>query len=94
MFGTQAAGPGSDAVLHVIFVGCVIFMIFGHAPIIFPTFRGVPVNFQPVFYVHLALLHASLELRVIADYASLNTRVCGWTAERSGDSAVYWDDGI
>jgi len=71
-FGAQAAGPRYDAVLHVVFVGFVISMIFGHAPIIFPAILGVPINFMSGFYVHLILLHASLALRVIADYANLH----------------------
>jgi succinate dehydrogenase hydrophobic anchor subunit len=72
MFGAQVAGPRHDAVLHVVFVGFVISMIFGHAPIIFPAIVGVPINFQPAFYIHLILLHASLALRVVADYANLH----------------------
>lgn len=71
VFGAQVAGPRYDAVLHVVFVGFVISMIFGHAPIIFPAILGVPINFQPAFYVHLGLLHISLFIRVIADYANL-----------------------
>lgn len=71
--GAQVAGPRYDAVLHVVFVGFVIFMIFGHAPIIFPAILGAPINFQPGFYIHLTLLHVSLALRVIADYANLHT---------------------
>jgi hypothetical protein len=70
VFGAQVAGPRYDAVLHAVFVGFVISMIFGHAPIIFPAILGVPINFQPAFYAHLFLLHASLSLRVIADYAN------------------------
>jgi len=73
VFGAQVAGPRYDAVLHAIFIGFVISMIFGHAPIIFPAILGVPINFQPAFYVHLGLLHVSLALRVIADYANLST---------------------
>lgn len=73
MFGAQIAGPRYDAVLHVVFVGFVISMIFGHAPIIFPAILGVPINFQPGFYIHLILLHISLVLRVIVDYANLHT---------------------
>jgi hypothetical protein len=59
--------------LHAVFVGFVISMIFGHAPIIFPAILGVPINFQPAFYVHLVLLHVSLALRVFADYANLHS---------------------
>ncbi len=73
IFGAQVAGPRYDAALHIVFVGFVISMIFGHAPIIFPAILGVPINFKPRFYIHLALLHASLGLRVIADYTNLHT---------------------
>ena len=73
MFGAQVAGPRYDAVLHIVFVGFVISMMFGHAPIIFPAILGVPINFQPAFYIHLILLHTSLALRVVADYANLHT---------------------
>ncbi len=73
LFGAQVAGPRYDAALHVVFVGFVISMIFGHAPIIFPAILGVPINFQPGFYIHLILLHVSLALRVIADYANWHT---------------------
>ncbi|NJC96814.1 MAG: hypothetical protein C3F07_12095 [Anaerolineales bacterium] len=71
--GAQFAGPGYDALLHAVFIGFVISMIFGHAPIIFPAVLGVPINFQPAFYVQLILLHVSLALRVSADYADLHT---------------------
>ncbi len=70
-FGAQVAGPRYDALLHAVFLGFVISMIFGHAPIIFPAILGIPINFQPAFYLQLALLHLSLALRVIADYANL-----------------------
>lgn len=72
-FGAQAAGPRYDALLHSIFLGFVISMIFGHAPIIFPAVLGIPINFQPAFYLQLFLLHFSLALRVFADYANLYT---------------------
>jgi hypothetical protein len=71
LIGAQTAGPYYDAVLHIIFVGFVMSMIFGHAPIIFPAILQVRVIFQPVFYVHLVLLHLSLLVRVIGDVASL-----------------------
>lgn len=74
VFGAQVAGPRYDAVLHVVFVGFVISMIFGHAPIIFPAILGVPINFQPAFYIHLVLLHASLALRVMCRVAPLSRR--------------------
>lgn len=73
MFGGQLAGPIYDAIIHSVFVGFVISMIFGHAPIIFPAIIGVPIYFQPVFYIQLVLLHTSLALRVIADLANFHT---------------------
>jgi len=73
VFGAQVAGPRYDAVLHTVFVGFVISMIFGHAPIIFPAILGAPINFQPAFYIHLILLHISLAARVFADFTNLHT---------------------
>lgn len=67
MYGATYAGPQYDAVLHTVFVGFVMSMIFGHAPIIFPAILGVPINFYPAFYAHLTLLHLSLLLRVTGD---------------------------
>ncbi|MBI1865556.1 MAG: hypothetical protein HYR98_07530 [Nitrospirae bacterium] len=68
--GHVPAGPVYDAVLHALFLGFVFAMIFGHAPIIFPAVLGLPVFFRSVFYVHLAVLHASLVLRVAGDLSS------------------------
>lgn len=68
--GAQAAGPIYDAVLHAVFVGFVISMIFGHAPIIFPSILGAPIQFQPAFYIQLVLLHLSLALRIASDLAN------------------------
>jgi hypothetical protein len=66
-FGGVMAGFYYDAVLHAVFVGFVISMIFAHAPIIFPAIAGKAVPFRSVFYLHLALLHLSLLLRVSSD---------------------------
>jgi hypothetical protein len=68
-YGAQVAGPTHDAVLHALFLGFVFSMIFGHAPVIFPGVLGVRIPFRRVFYVHLALLHAGLVLRVGGDLA-------------------------
>jgi len=66
-FGAQAAGPIYDALLHSIFVGFVISMIFGHAPIIFPAVLGIRIPFRGSFYLHLLLLHCSVALRLEGD---------------------------
>jgi succinate dehydrogenase hydrophobic anchor subunit len=42
-------------------------MIFGRAPIIFPAVTGLRVRSSTAGYVLLALLHASVGLRVVAD---------------------------
>jgi hypothetical protein len=68
-FGGVTAGLQYDAIQHTIFVGFVISMIFGHAPIIFPAITGRPLPFSPIFYSHLVLLHLSLILRVAGDLA-------------------------
>ena len=67
IIGASYAGPLYDAALHAIFVGFVISMIFGHAPIIFPAILGVPIKFFPAFYIHLSILHLSLLLRITGD---------------------------
>lgn len=64
-YGALYAGPLYDAALHAVFVGFVISMIFGHAPIIFPAILGKPIVFLRAFYIHLILLHTSLFVRVI-----------------------------
>jgi hypothetical protein len=60
-----STGAAYDAVLHTIFLGFVISMVFGHAPVIIPAVLRVPLPYRPRFYVHLALLHIGLLLRVV-----------------------------
>jgi hypothetical protein len=67
VYGGVSAGFQYDAILHAVFVGFVMSMIFGHAPIIFPAVIGKDIPFHASFYGHLALLHISLLLRVIGD---------------------------
>jgi hypothetical protein len=67
------AGPVYDAMLHAVLVGFVLSMIFGHAPIILPAIAGLKVAYTPVFYVPLALLQASLVLRLWGDLAGVPT---------------------
>ena len=63
------AGPHYDAMLHSIFLGFVVVMIFAHGPIILPSVMDVSMPFQNSFYVHLILLHLSLLLRIGGDLA-------------------------
>jgi hypothetical protein len=72
-----SAGPRYDAMLHAVFLGFVFSMIFAHAPIILPTITGLALPFQKVFYLHAALLHLSLLLRIAGDL-SLSLSLQRW----------------
>jgi len=63
--GASVAGLGYDAMLHTIFLGFVMSMVFGHAPVIVPAVLRVPLPYRPRFYAHLALLHVGLLVRVV-----------------------------
>jgi len=68
-FGNTGAGFVYDATLHAVFVGFVFSMIFGHAPVIFPSVLGISIPYRPFFYGHVVVLHLSLLLRVGGDLA-------------------------
>ncbi|MGD9953993.1 MAG: hypothetical protein AB7S87_15565, partial [Burkholderiales bacterium] len=53
-----------DAALHAIFVGFVISMVFGHAPVILPAVLRVKLPYHPALYAPLVLLHLSLAVRI------------------------------
>ena len=60
------------------FVGFVFSMIFGHALVIVPAVLGIRVQYRARFYLHLALLHLSVAVRVVGDLAGSPTlRVAG-----------------
>lgn len=65
--GPAASGAPYDAVLHAILLGFVLAMIFGHAPIIFPAVLGVEIPYRDAFYLHWAVLQASLAARIAGD---------------------------
>lgn len=54
-----------DMALHAVFLGFVMSMIFGHAPVIVPAVLGVRLPFRRGFYGHLAVLHVALLLRLV-----------------------------
>ncbi|MET9340798.1 hypothetical protein [Nonomuraea sp. NPDC003804] len=58
-----------DAALHALFLGFVMSMLFGHAPVILPAVLRVRLPYHPVLYAPLALLHASVAVRVAGDLA-------------------------
>ena len=66
VFGDLERSHGSyDAALHAVFLGFVMSMIFGHAPVIVPAVLRVRMPFHRWLYAHVALLHASLAVRLI-----------------------------
>jgi len=67
VYGGVPAGPVYDAMLHSIFLGFVFSMIFGHAPIIFPAILKVDIQYRPILYLPLVLLHLSLIMRIAGD---------------------------
>lgn len=76
--GLPAAGPLYDAILHGVFVGYVLSMVFAHAPIILPAVARLRLPFHTALYVPLASLHASLLLRVGGDlFANATMRSAG-----------------
>lgn len=70
IYGGVPAGPIYDAILHSVFLGFVFAMIFGHAPLIFPSVLRRPMAYMPAFYIPLIALHLSLLLRLIGDLAN------------------------
>lgn len=54
-----------DAALHGLALGFVFSMMLGHAPVILPAIARVKLLFGWHFYIPLALLHASLLLRLL-----------------------------
>ena len=68
--GTALPGsPAHDAALHAITLGFVFSMVFGHAPIILPAVTKLALPYRAAFYAPLALLQASLVVRLGGDAA-------------------------
>jgi hypothetical protein len=61
---TALGHPARDAALHALGIGFVVSMMFGHAPVILPALARIKLQFGAAFYLPLALLHASLALRL------------------------------
>jgi hypothetical protein len=68
LFGRVTAGPRYDAVLHSIFLGFTLSMVFAHALIIFPSLLKRLMRFGKRLYLPLVLLHLSGALRVGSDW--------------------------
>jgi hypothetical protein len=61
------SGMAYDAALHAVLLGFVFSMIFGHAPVIFPSVVRVKMPYHWTFYLPLLALHASLIVRLTGD---------------------------
>ncbi len=57
--------PAYDIRLHALFLGFIVSMVFGHAPVIVPAVLRVPLPYRPWNYAALVLLHAGLVVRLI-----------------------------
>ncbi|HEY0879675.1 MAG TPA: hypothetical protein VGE10_14600 [Zeimonas sp.] len=70
--------PGTrayDAALHAVTLGFVFSMVFGHAAIILPAVLRVTLPYHASFYLPLAMLHASVAVRLAGDAGA----GYGWT---------------
>jgi hypothetical protein len=76
--GLSPGGYGYDAELHALFLGFVMSTVFAHAPVIVPSVLRVRLPFRRRFYLHLALLHTSLGLRVIGGDLTGNLHLWQW----------------
>lgn len=73
------AGGVVDAALHTLFLGFVMSMVMGHAPIILPAVLGTSLPFRPSAWLPLGLIHLSVLVRVGADLAG-SASLRGWAA--------------
>jgi hypothetical protein len=68
--GLGARGPLlHDAMVHALFLGFVLSMVMGHAPIIIPAVLRTSYRYDRWVYPPLLLLHVSVALRIGADLA-------------------------
>lgn len=78
LLALSGAAFARDAALHAVFLGFVLTMVFAHAPIILPALLKVAVPYRRLFYLHVAILHGSLVLRMLADLMGwVELRACG-----------------
>lgn len=94
--------PLRDLALHALAIGFVFSMILGHAPVILPAVARVRLRYGPWFYAPLALLHASLALRLLLAFAEPkalawgalgNALAIGAFAATVAGSAMAWKRG-
>lgn len=74
--GSVRTGLLYDALLHALFLGFVMSMVFAHAPIILPAVTALPLPYRPWFVGHLGLLHLGLLVRV--GFGDLAGSIAAW----------------
>jgi hypothetical protein len=62
--GPTDDGTRYDAVVHAVFLGFTLSMIMAHAPVILPAVLRRPLPYHPALLAPVALLHASLTVRL------------------------------
>jgi hypothetical protein len=62
--GLAAGRPWRDMALHALGLGFIVSMMMAHAPVILPALTRVRIRFGAFFYAPVALLHASLAIRI------------------------------
>ncbi len=87
--GFAAGDTLRDGALHAVFLGFVVSMIFGHAPIILPAVARVRLAYSPAFYGPLALLHLSVLARVAGDLSGA-AHLVQWAAIGNGASLLLF----
>jgi hypothetical protein len=76
--GGASDGSLYDAALHAIFLGFVLSMIMAHAPVILPAVLRKPLPYRWFLYFPVALLHASLVVRLLGGDAWGNVEALHW----------------
>jgi hypothetical protein len=71
-------GVGYDAVLHSVFVGFIMSMIFGHAPIVLPAVLHRALPYSRMLYLPLIVLHVSVAMRLAGDLSEELGRLRAW----------------
>ena len=76
--GAFDPGPVHDAILHAVFLGFAMTMVFGHAPIVLPAVAGSALRFGAIFYAPYALLQVSVAIRLTGDLVDTLGRLRPW----------------
>jgi hypothetical protein len=76
--GAFEPGPAHDAILHAIFVGFALSMVFGHAPIVLPAITRLALRYRATFYAPLLLLQFSMAVRLVGDLIEELGRLRAW----------------